>query len=530
MSKEYKLFIPAAGTGSRLGEICKYLNKSLVSVANRPGICHIIEKFPEDVRVVVALGYRGELVKEFLGLAYPKRTFEFLEVHPFEGPGSGLGLSVLRCRAQLQCPFIFSSCDTIVDGPIPPPDENWMGYTRVENADSYRTLGVSGNAVTAIREKRAADAEPNAYIGLAGVKDYQAFWEAMSAEPAREAIAQGESFGLRGLLKRGISAYPFTWYDTGTPDNLAAARTALRPVNAPNILPKANEDIWFVEDSVIKFSADPKFIADRVTRSRTLDGYAPQIEGAGVHMYKYRRASGEVLSKCVTLPRFKKLLDHAQRFWAAKPLSDADKGRFETVCLDFYRAKTYQRVDQFYKTFDRKDTALSINGINVPSDAELLGRVDWKILSQGRPGNFHGDFHFENILFDEGTEQFTFLDWRQNFGGLMDVGDVYYDLAKLNHGLIVCHELIAQDQFAVHESPHGVRFELLRKQSVVECERALAEFVVDNGYDLRRVKILTALIYLNIAALHHYPYSLLLYYLGRSMLAELVAAPCSGTR
>lgn len=530
MSKDYKLFIPAAGTGSRLGEICKYLNKSLVSVANRPGICHIIEKFPESVPVVVATGYHGELVKEFLGLAYPRRHFEFVDVHPFEGPGSGLGLSVLRCRDRLQCPFVFSSCDTIVEGAIPAPEENWMGYTRVGNADSYRTLGVSGDRVTAIREKRANDAEPNAYIGLAGVKDFQAFWDAMSAEPSALAIDQGESFGLRGLVARGVSAYPFTWYDTGTPENLEAARTALRPANAPNILPKANEDIWFVDDSVIKFSADPKFIADRVKRSRVLAGYAPQVEGAGTHMYKYRRASGEVLSRCVTLPRFKKLLEHAQHFWAAKPLSGPDQSRFEAVCMDFYQAKTYQRVDQFYKTFDRKDTALSINGIHVPSDAELLGRVDWKALSRGRPGNFHGDFHFENILFDEATEQFTFLDWRQNFGGLMDVGDVYYDLAKLNHGLIVCHELIAQNQFEVHESPGGVSFELLRKQSLVECERVLADFVVAAGYDLRRVQTLTALIYLNIAALHHYPYSLLLYYLGRSMLAELVAEPSSGAR
>lgn len=39
-----------------------------------------------------------------------------------------------------------------------------------------------------------------------------------------------------------------------------------------------------------------------------------------------------------------------------------------------------------------------------------------------------------------------------------------------------------------------------------------------------RVKILTALIYLNIAALHHHPYSLLLYYLGKSMLAASLEA------
>ena len=27
-----------------------------------------------------------------------------------------------------------------------------------------------------------------------------------------------------------------------------------------------------------------------------------------------------------------------------------------------------------------------------------------------------------------------FLDWRQNFGGIINYGDIYYDLAKLYHG------------------------------------------------------------------------------------------------
>jgi hypothetical protein len=51
--------------------------------------------------------------------------------------------------------------------------------------------------------------------------------------------------------------------------------------------------------------------------------------------------------------------------------------------------------------------------------------------------------------------------------------------------------------------------------------------LVEQGYEVRKVRILTALIYLNIAALHHNPYCQLLYALGKSMLfAELRAKPC----
>ena len=41
------------------------------------------------------------------------------------------------------------------------------------------------------------------------------------------------------------------------------------------------------------------------------------------------------------------------------------------------------------------------------------------------------------------------------------------------------------------------------------------------GYSLTKIRILTALIFLNIATLHHYPYSLLLYAVGKDMLKKI---------
>lgn len=470
--------------------------------------------------MVVALGYKGELVREFLRLAYPEREFEFVEVSPFEGPGSGLGLSLLACRARLQCPFVFCSCDTIVEGEIPAPLGNWMGYAEVSDAAEYRTVAVTADRVCGIREKRDPDRDGRAYIGLAGVQDFDRFWTGMLDTPADVVIAQGESCGLRALIAGGITARCFRWHDTGTPGSLAAARSALRLPDAPNILPKSNEDIWFVSGHVVKFSSDRRFIAGRVARSRSLQGFCPEVDGVGVNMYRYRKARGQVLSQIITRPLFSRLLDYAQTFWVPAEQTATEAAAFERVCMDFYCAKTSQRLEQFYRTFQRADAPLEVNGLAVPTCSELLGRLDWNWLCKGRAGRFHGDLHFENILFDAESGRFTFLDWRQDFGGLQEIGDIYYDLAKLNHGLIVCHDLISRDLFDVVETPGKVRFELLRKQSLVDCEAALQQFMVRNGYEPHRVQVLTALIYLNIAALHHYPYSLLLYYLGRWLLAQ----------
>jgi aminoglycoside phosphotransferase family enzyme len=99
--------------------------------------------------------------------------------------------------------------------------------------------------------------------------------------------------------------------------------------------------------------------------------------------------------------------------------------------------KTLERINLFYKKFNKKDGIESINGEAMPTLSNLLNSIDWKDLTNGLPGRFHGDFHFENILYCSKKKTFKFLDWRQDFGGDLEVGDIYYDLAKLLHGLIV---------------------------------------------------------------------------------------------
>ena len=186
--------------------------------------------------------------------------------------------------------------------------------------------------------------------------------------------------------------------------------------------------------------------------------------------------------------------------------------------MKFYRDKTFERVALFYKNFDRRDGTQPINGEPMKSLEDLLNSIDWNWLSDGQPGRFHGDFHFENILWNAESRSFTFLDWRQDFGGDLTVGDIYYDFAKLLHGLIICHELIAKDLYGVSWQPDSISFDFLRKQVLVDCERHFAKWLSNEGFDAKKVRTLTALIFLNIAALHHHPYSLLLYGLGKSML------------
>ena len=519
----YRVVIPTAGTGSRLASLTKYLNKSLVSIANRPTICHLIEQFPDDCEFVIPLGYKGQLVKDFLELTYPQRTFFFIEIELYEGNGSGLGLTLISCQKYLQQPFIFISCDTLVEGKIRPPDSNWMGYSKVDNPSMYRTLLIKNHLVIRLLEKESLKKEAlkkdaYAYIGIAGINNYEIFWNAMNSG-GFAAIEQGESYGLRFIMKNtDISCFEFNWFDTGNIKELKKTRIHYANLNHPNILEKQNEAIWFIDNCVVKYSDDKEFIENRVKRSINLKGFVPEVYDFRSNMYCYKRVEGEVLSDVVDIKIFNKFIVHCENFWEEISLNSEQEFEFNNNCLSFYQDKTLARISLFYKNFNKKDNAQFINDQEMPTLSNLFKKIDWSLLSQGIPGRFHGDFHFENILWSKENESFTFLDWRQDFSGNTLFGDIYYDFAKLMHGLIVNHGVISRNKYSASWKNNEIYFEIQRKKRLIESENEFNNWLKINGFDLKKVRILTALIYLNIAALHHHPYSLLLYGLGKEML------------
>ena len=190
---------------------------------------------------------------------------------------------------------------------------------------------------------------------------------------------------------------------------------------------------------------------------------------------------------------------------------------FKKTCLDFYKKKTIKRITNFYKINKHVDNQQIINNTKVPKLKKLLSKIDWKDLSNGIPGRFHGDLHFENIIVSS-KKKFTFLDWRQNFGSNLNTGDIYYDYAKILHGLIVSHKIVTKKKFKININKNKVYFNIIRPHHLKIFENYFFKWLKENNLDVYRVKILTSLIFLNICSLHHYPYNNFLFYLGKLML------------
>ena len=110
-----KVLITTSGLGSRIGNYTKYTNKCLVPIGDNAAISHIIESYGLDTEFVITLGYRGDLVKQFINIAHPDRNIDFVEVDNYEVEGSSLLYSIYSAKKLLQRPFIFHACDTIVE-------------------------------------------------------------------------------------------------------------------------------------------------------------------------------------------------------------------------------------------------------------------------------------------------------------------------------------------------------------------------------------------------------------------------------
>jgi choline kinase len=522
-----KVLITTSGLGTRLGELSKYTNKSLIKLGDKAIISHIIDSYPHD-EFVITLGYFGEYVQQYLEMAHPNRKFEFVWVDPYEGDGSGLLTSMSFAKDKLQCPFIFNACDTILYtdsdrgkiNPIPPLINNWMACVSSSEPDLFRTVCASNGNITQINEKGEINYD-FAYIGMAGIYDYELFWETLERVKNYGLKDSSDCHVLSGMIHKTDVKIWWTdeWTDTGSVRNLNIARQS-HPQQY-DVLDKPEESIYFIDNSVIKFFSDKKICDNRVKRIAKLNSLVPKLLSYSDNFYKYERAEGELLANCITEDGIKSLIHFGEMFlW--HPVS-TNESEFKARCYDFYYNKTIKRIEQYHKINAIEDKCEYINGIFVPDLKSMIENIDWHRLIDTEPTGFHGDFILDNILLTDKKYQiigneyniFTLLDWRQDFAGDISAGDKYYDLAKLNHNLILNHRILLDNNFVVNIEKNGVHCDVHRSQNMVNCQETYLDLLSKKGLDIIKIKILTALIWLNMSPLHTYPLNNFLYYFGK---------------
>ena len=327
----YKVCILAAGIGTHMGNLSEYINKALLPVKFKPVISYIIEKFPKDVEIVIAVGHQKETITDYLAVAYPERTFTFVEVDHYLGPGTGAGYSLLKCKQYLQCPFIFFAADTLVLEEIPIPDKDWFGIAPVEETEPYCTVKIKHDLICQIDDKIKTN-NPFAFIGLAGIHDYKAFFSGCELDKQFLGNDIRISNGFKKLMEKTLAPIEFTWFDTGTLENYLETNKNFSGEDEDEAFnfSKGEEFLYFVNDRVIKFFADKTIVDHRYERGTTsLKGLCPKLEKKQGNFYCYKKIDGQTLYNVLNVPLLNDFLQWLKlNLWQEIKLDKKETMRF----------------------------------------------------------------------------------------------------------------------------------------------------------------------------------------------------------
>ena len=513
--KRPALCILAAGTGSRMKHLSTNTNKALLPINNKAVISSIIDNAPEECEIVMALGYKSQLVKDYCRAAHPDRDFVFVEVDNVVGSGSGPGYSLSQCKEYLQRPFILSTADCYVNVEEKLKiDGNWIGVYPTSIPELYSTAEVAGNNLVSNFKNKSVDGYEYAFIGLCSILEYEKFWNKLDK-------VLDESGELVNVFyepsELNLQAKRLDWYDVGTIDGYIKAKNKFTNENDKYGIEKTNgELVYKVKDNFIKFSPNKEFIEGRILRSTMLQGLTPTLDYKGENFYSYKWVPGQTLYDYDNTQIWSDFLN-----WCSHNMWDIEDIDIKDSCKNFYHDKTIKRFEMFKNDRERDYENISeINGEKYNTVEYYLNEMDWESIISGIATKvFHGDLQFDNVIFN--GEKFSLIDWRHTFGTTGVIGDVYYDLAKLYGGIKMSYKLMKDsNSYSVDVKQNCATFTYSNSDNLKRFEKKYLDWVDKSGYDINKIKKITSLIYLNMSPLHEKEFGDLLYFLARQQLSE----------
>jgi len=514
--ENYRVYIPTAGQGSRLGQITNYFNKALIKVGDKAVISYIIERFPVDTEFVLALGYKKDIVKQYLEIAHPNNKFIFVDVENY-GKGYGPGFALKRCKEHLQCSFLYWSCDSLVGVDL---DEycklgfDWAGYDEIDikKSNEFCTMELDEHELEIKKIFDKQQGTNKAYIGISFIRDYEEFWNYM--DDNNKLINEEIQLSPALFKMKNLVPLRFSWFDTGNLEGLEKARKFYKGIE---ILNKLDEEIYIVDNNVIKFFHNESMVTGRIERSKKLKGLIPDIISYSKNFYKYKFQDGNDLFRIKRVDEeFPRLLEYSkEKLWQDIELNNQDKIIFKDCCRRFYRDKTIARIEKLFNDKNFEDRSITINELKVPSIREVLNLINWDYICDGLPALCHGDFCFPNIILTKDGE-FVFLDFRQDFGGLIDYFDKYYDFAKMMACLHFPLKSIRENKFYTKNNDiKNIKTFIEIPIDIAKCKDYFEEWLDYEHYDVNKVRILTGIVLINMSPLHPEPLGEWLYYYGK---------------
>ncbi|MFD0892798.1 hypothetical protein KBB96_15350 [Luteolibacter ambystomatis] len=180
----------------------------------------------------------------------------------------------------------------------------------------------------------------------------------------------------------------------------------------------------------------------------------------------------------------------------------------------FHWDKTVSRIGTYLRSLSDASLRDALENQNVTLNGRMLPPLRTMLASAGEViesayresafGIFHGDFCFNNILFDVASGVVRLIDPRGSFGASCPGihGDWRYDLAKLSHSAIGHYDYIVNGLFDVWRDASGFHLEIGLRPNAPWLAEMTRWLIAVQKADPREIEVMTALLFLSMCPLH----------------------------
>lgn len=234
-----KIILPVAGKGTRLRPHTHTKAKSLVHVAGKTVLEHIISRLvPLNAQeLIFIIDENGSQIQEFMQKKFPELSCSYITQQERKGPAHAVWLAAPRINTDDDLLIVFN--DTIFDTDltrIPQLCSDCDGLIYSKEVEDYQRFGVNvvtDGLITTMVEKPDTPVSRLAQVGLYYLKDAQRFMAYLTATIEAGDLVKGEYY-LPAVFMRMIAdgcklkaPEIDAWLDCGKPETILATNAYL---------------------------------------------------------------------------------------------------------------------------------------------------------------------------------------------------------------------------------------------------------------------------------------------------------------
>lgn len=518
MKTDVVAVIPAAGRAHNKVMVNSNLPDAMTPINGKPVIGYIIEDlFERNIyEIAIVISRLDKVTEKYIQKNYKLKTGVKIVYNDEVERGVGYSVYLGMCEFSQKKSFLICLGDTIYKGKLDLKKDFLVVSEKYEEPWKWCFVENKKNALRLIDKPQEYRGNGRVLCGIYYFKNGTSLFQSYS-----EIIAEKERVEMKDVIERYQPKTPFVlvpaekWYDCGNVENYYRAKIDFLRIRNFNSLTYNDlfgyitkhsdnkkkliyEINWYLNvPSELKIFS-PRLINYTISNkqvSYSLEYYGYQTLA---DLFLFGSIEGKLWNIII-----ERLFEIIQLF--KKNKSNLPYHFYK----EMYYQKTIERLDILKKEAYWKEIMgyekISINGKVYRNIGFFLPRLEEKVKQlylKKDMGFIHGDLCLSNILFDPSNKLFKFIDPRGYFGEQSVFGDIKYDLAKLRHSFSGSYDFIVTNLFHLEKKKDVFTFEVYTEEVNKEVAKIFDKILEKNGFSLRHVRFIEALLFLSMIPLH----------------------------